>query len=217
VIRSALIFLVRLITGASVLWRGGRTPPTGVRVYFANHGSHLDFVTLWAALPKELRDRTRPVAARDYWGKTAFSRWVAVTIFNALLIRREGITKEDNPIQQMTAALLGGESLIFFPEGTRTSDGEMKDFKAGLYHLACKIPDLEMVPAFLQNLNRILPKGHLLPIPLISTVVIGQPIKLHEGESKADFLKRARNAVTELCPACQTQETETLKSGIEVY
>jgi 1-acyl-sn-glycerol-3-phosphate acyltransferase len=217
VIRSTLIFLVRLITGANVLWRGGKTAPKAVRLYFANHGSHLDFVTLWAALPKELRDRTRPVAARDYWGKTAFSRWVAVSIFNALLIRREGITKDDNPIGQMTAALNAGESLIFFPEGTRSSDGEMRDFKAGLYHLACKVPEMEMVPAFLQNLNRILPKGHLLPIPLISTVVIGQPIRLLEGESKADFLKRARTAVTELCPTSQTQDAETVKSGIEVY
>ena len=216
-IRTLLIFLVRLITGANVLWKGEPGPPGRVRLYFANHGSHLDFVTLWAALPAELRATTRPVAARDYWGRSAFSRWLAVAVFNALLIRREGITREDNPVEQMAAALREGQSLIFFPEGTRTSDGEMRDFKAGLYHLALKVPGLELVPVLLQNLNRILPKGHLLPIPLISTVVMGAPMRLEAGEAKQDFLKRARSAVEALASGGSPAEPVAGKRSIEVY
>lgn len=219
-LRSAFILFVRLLTGANALWQGCDPHERKLRIYFANHGSHLDFVTLWAALPKALRDHTRGVAARDYWGASAFRRWMAVQLFNALLIRREGITKEDNPVMQMAEALRSGESLIIFPEGTRSRDGTIGSFKPGLYHLASHVPEAELVPVFLQNLNRILPKGHLLPIPLISTVVFGKPLRLEEGESKKAFMERAQAAVLALCPQCQQQTASpelTEKTKIEVY
>ena len=199
-LRPASILLTKLITGAHAIWVGTQ-PTTGtVRVYFANHGSHLDFATLWAALPSAARETTRPVAARDYWDRNALTRGVAVGMFNSLLIAREAITRKDNPIEQMANAMREGHSLILFPEGTRSLDGNMAAFRPGLYHLASKVPHAELVPVYLQNLNRILPKGHLLPIPLMSTVVFGPPIKLDEGEKKADFLVRAKAAVVGLMP-----------------
>lgn len=199
-LRATSVFLTKLITGANAVWVDCEPRADRLRVYFANHGSHLDFATLWAALPREARERTRPVAARDYWGKTRLTRATAVTLFNSLLIAREGITRKDNPIEQMAAAMREGHSLILFPEGTRSLDGEMSEFKAGLYHLAGKVPEAELVPVYLQNLNRILPKGHLLPIPLLSSVVFGAPMKLEAGEKKLDFLRRAREAVLNLVP-----------------
>ena len=199
-LRSASVFLTRLITGVNAVWVDCPGHDKQLRVYFANHGSHLDFATLWAALPTAARERTRPVAARDYWGKTAITRATAVGLFNSLLIAREGITRKDNPIEQMAAAMREGNSLILFPEGTRSPDGVMCDFKPGLYHLASKVPDAEFVPVYLQNLNRILPKGYLLPIPLLSSVVFGRPMKLEDGEKKQDFLARAKEAVVSLMP-----------------
>ncbi len=199
-LRSASVFLTKLITGANPVWVDCEAHSMKLRVYFANHGSHLDFATLWAALPKAMRERTRPVAARDYWGKTKLTRATAVGLFNSLLIAREGITRRDNPIEQMASAMREGHSLILFPEGTRSTDGLIASFKPGLYHLASKVPEAELVPVYLQNLNRILPKGHLLPIPLISSVVFGSPIKLEAAEKKSDFLKRARDAVMNLMP-----------------
>lgn len=199
-LRAASVFLTKLITGANPVWVNCEAHSTKLRVYFANHGSHLDFATLWSALPKAMRNRTRPVAARDYWGKTKLTRATAVGLFNSLLIAREGITRQDNPIEQMAAAMREGHSLILFPEGTRSTDGVIGSFKPGLYHLASKVPEAELVPVYLQNLNRILPKGHLLPIPLISSVVFGAPIKLDAAEKKTDFLKRAREAVLNLMP-----------------
>ncbi|HEY2572998.1 MAG TPA: lysophospholipid acyltransferase family protein [Verrucomicrobiaceae bacterium] len=199
-LRSASVFLTKLITGVNPVWVDCERNSDKLRVYFANHGSHLDFATLWAALPKEMRGRTRPVAARDYWGRTKWTRAAAVGLFNALLIAREGITRQDNPIEQMAAAMRQGQSLILFPEGTRSLDGVTGAFKPGLYHLAAKVPEAELVPVYLQNLNRILPKGHLLPIPLISCVVFGAPLRLEPGERKPDFLKRARDAVLNLIP-----------------
>lgn len=199
-LRSAAVILTRLITGANAVWVDCAPKTDQLRLYFANHGSHLDFATLWAALPKEARERTRPVAARDYWDKTKLTRAVAVDLFNSLLIAREGITRKDNPIEQMAEAMRKGDSLILFPEGTRSPDGVMGPFRPGLYHLASKVPEAELVPVYLQNLNRILPKGHLLPIPLLSSVVFGPPMRLEEGEKKQDFLQRAKEAVLNLAP-----------------
>ena len=219
-LQSLAVFLTRLITGANVLRLGGEDPPGArpLRVYIANHGSHLDFATLWAALPKAERQRTRPVAARDYWGRNRFTRAVAVGMFNALLISREVVKRDDNPIDQMAKALRSGESLILFPEGTRSPDGEIGTFKPGLYHLAAKVQEAELVPVYLQNLNRILPKGHLLPIPLISTVVFGKPIRLEEGEKKAAFLERARCAVVSLVNVDRCAErSDVVREHIQTY
>lgn len=200
-LRSLAVFLTKLVTGANAQWEGCDKDKHCLRIYFANHGSHLDFATLWAALPKTVREKTRPVAARDYWGKNQLTRAIAVDLFNSLLICRDGITRKDNPIEQMAAAMRDGSSLIIFPEGTRSLDGEMAAFKPGLYHLAHKVPQAELVPVYLENLNRILPKGHLLPIPLLSRVVFGQPIQLGETEAKTDFLQRCRQALKSLgCP-----------------
>jgi 1-acyl-sn-glycerol-3-phosphate acyltransferase len=199
-LRSTAVVLTRLITGANAVWVDCAPCHDKLRIYFANHGSHLDFATLWAALPKAARERTRGIAARDYWGRTKLTRTIAVQLFNSLLIAREGITRKDNPIEQMAEAMRKGDSLILFPEGTRSMDGVIGAFKPGLYHLASKVPEAELVPVFLQNLNRILPKGHLLPIPLLSSVVFGPPMKLEEGEKKVDFLHRAKEAVLNLAP-----------------
>ena len=185
---------------ATSVWVNCEPRADRLRVYFANHSSHLDFATLWASLPLAARERTRPVAARDYWDKTWLTRATAVTLFNSLLIAREAISRKDNPIEQMAAAMREGHSLILFPEGTRSLDGEIAEFKAGLFHLASKVPEAELVPVYLQNLNRILPKGHLLPIPLISSAVFGAPIRLEDRERKLDFLHRAREAVLNLMP-----------------
>lgn len=196
-LRPLAVTLTRLITGANATWVNCEPRTDRVRVYFANHGSHLDFATLWAALPGDVRDKTRPVAARDYWGRTRLFR-ATIEVFNGLLIAREGITRRDNPIEQMAEAMREGHSLILFPEGTRSRDGVIGEFKAGLYHLASKVPDAELVPVYLQNLNRILPKGHLLPIPLISSVVFGTPMIVEAGERKQDFLARAKQSVMNL-------------------
>lgn len=199
-LQSCLVAFTRLVTGANAVWLDERPQPGPVRIYFANHGSHLDFATVYATLPAALRAKTRPVAARDYWMKTRLGRFFAVRLSNALLISRDVITREDNPVDQMAAALREGWSLILFPEGTRSMDGDVAPFKSGLYHLAAKAPEVELVPVYLQNLNRILPKGHLLPVPLLGTVVFGAPIKLEAGERKADFLKRSREVLVSLIP-----------------
>lgn len=171
----------------------------GTHVYFANHTSHLDFLVIWSALPPDQRERCMPVAAKDYWEKGRIRRYLSEHVFHSLLIERKHVSVQNNPIRSMMDVLKGGKSLIIFPEGTRSPDGVMKPFKSGLHHLAEKGLDVRFVPVCLENLNRILPKGELLPVPLLSSVVFGRPLSLMPGESRQDFLARAFDSVKELC------------------
>jgi 1-acyl-sn-glycerol-3-phosphate acyltransferase len=192
------------VTGAHARWAGiAPAPQSGAatkRIYFANHTSNLDAPVIWASLPSELRRKTRPVAARDYWDRGGIRRWLATKIFRVVLIERKNPTARSNPLAAMEEALDSGESLIIFPEGGRGTDddAEMMEFKPGLWHLARKHPDAELIPVYLENLNRILPKGDFLLIPLQAAVTFGAPIKPEDGEDKPAFLARAREAVAAL-------------------
>lgn len=188
--------LIRIACGVRVLPES--TLPKGPCIFFANHSSHLDFALIWAALSPEQRRRTRPVAGRDYWEKTALRRWIASRCFRAVLIERQKVTVATNPLEPMVAALDAGASLIVFPEGTRSVDGAMQPFKAGLYHLARARPTLPLVPVWLDNLNRILPKGEFLAVPLIASVSAGAALQLDPTESKTEFLARTQAALTAL-------------------
>lgn len=190
---SFVAALIRLITGLQARWLGTE-PVNRQRIYFANHTSNLDAVVIWAALPEFIRNKTRPVAARDYW-QTGIRKWLANEIFRAVLIERRKVTAENNPLREMLAVLDGGESLIIFPEGGRFSGPEPQKFKGGLFHLAKDRPQVELVPVYLENLNRILPKGEVLLVPLLGSLTIGAPVKLEADETKLDFLERARQAV----------------------
>jgi 1-acyl-sn-glycerol-3-phosphate acyltransferase len=195
--------LIQVLTGVQARWRGvepvlpdGSVPR---RVFFANHQSHLDALVVWASLPTPVRKNTRPVAARDYWDRTRLRRFCAAKTFNAVLIERGHITKSNNPMLILEQAAQTS-SLILFPEGTRREDedAEIAAFKSGLFHLARRIADLEFVPVYLENLNRILPKGELIFIPLMAVATFGPPLRLSEGEDKDHFLDRARTALLRL-------------------
>jgi 1-acyl-sn-glycerol-3-phosphate acyltransferase len=195
--KALLAAIAKLITGASARWVGS-TPDVRQRVYFANHTSNLDALVIWASLPPAVRALTRPVAARYYWTKGRLRPYLANHVFNAVLIQRKKPTAHDNPLTDMLAALGDRHSLIIFPEGGRQSDAEMAPFKGGLFHLAKDRPDVEFVPVLIENLNRILPKGEFLPVPLLGGVSFGTPIKLENGEGKDSFLHRAQAAVKAL-------------------
>ncbi len=198
--RSAAVLLARLVTGVRADWRG-LTPSPEPRVYFANHSSHGDFVLVWAVLPRNLRHRARPVAAADYWEKTRLRRWLGHKVFEAVLIERGVVHRdESHPISRMAAVLDAGGSLIVFPEGTRNLGEEaLQPLKSGLYHLARARPDVDCVPVWIENLNRVMPKGALVPVPLLCTVTFGTPIRIGEGEDRNHFLGRAREALIGLC------------------
>lgn len=194
-IAAIIIGITRFLVGGTGVWIGC-SPSVRQRIYFANHSSHLDTIILWAAMPPDLRRRVRPVAAADYWGKGKLQRYIALKVLNAVLVERKG--GSSNPLQPLQEALRAGDSLIIFPEGTRGLDRLPSSFKSGLYHLAREFPDVELVPVFLDNLRHALPKGSLMPVPLSCVARFGTPIALAEGETKPQFLERARAAVEAL-------------------
>ncbi|WP_369309185.1 lysophospholipid acyltransferase family protein [Providencia rettgeri] len=191
----------RLLTGVRTRWVGCQ-PAITPRIYYANHSSHLDGLVIWSGLPPLMRHFVHPVAAKDYWDKTPFRRYLVNKVFRAVLVERKG----DKPAQghilePLESVLAAKHSLIFFPEGTRGNGEELSQFKSGLYHLAKKYPEVEVVPIYLENLNRVLPKGSKLVVPVICSAVVGKPLSpLTEHENKTEFLQRAKEALEELMP-----------------
>ena len=169
-------------------------------VYFANHASHLDYVIIWSSLPRERRRAVRPVAGRDYWNRTPVRRFVSGRVFRAVMIDRRAATvaAARASMSALTHALDDGDSLVLFPEGTRSTDGLVHPFKSGLYHLSRTRPAVDLVPVFVENTHRILPKGRRLPVPRRSRVVFGAPPRARPDEDKRMFLERARAALVEL-------------------
>ena len=210
-----LLGFVRLLTGAQARWYGC-PPKAEQRIYFANHQSHADLVLIWAALPHELRSITRPIAAKDYWTQSKFKRWITTEVFNAVYVDRMGGKAPTappadtstapteppvplaDPLEPLVAALQSGDSIIIFPEGTRGHADEPQPFKSGLYTLACRFPDVVLVPAWINNVQRVMPKGEVVPVPILCSVTFGAPIRVEPGEERRPFLDRARLAVIAL-------------------
>jgi 1-acyl-sn-glycerol-3-phosphate acyltransferase len=191
-----LLGLIRILTGAQARWLGC-PPKAEQRIYFANHQSHADLVMIWAALPLELRSVTRAIAAKDYWTKTPFKHWLTSAVFNVIYVTRDRTSDED-PLEPLFEALNNGDSIILFPEGTRGFTGTPQPFKAGLYNLALKFPQAVLVPTWINNVQHVLPKGEVVPVPVLCSVTFGKPIALQAGEDRHAFLDRARNAVIAL-------------------
>lgn len=191
-----LLGLIRVLTGAQARWQGC-PPKAEQRIYFANHQSHADLVLMWAALPEELRRITRPIAAKDYWTKTPFKQWITTAVFNAIYVDRAK-TGDQDPLDPLMKALENGDSIILFPEGTRGNQEEPQKFKSGLYNLAQKFPHVVLVPAWINNVQRVMPKGEIVPVPILCSVTFGAPIALGAAEERSEFLTRARLAVLRL-------------------
>ena len=195
---KSIVLFATLVTAVRAIWDGVE-PVATKRVYFANHTSNGDFILVWAVLPPRVRHRTRPVAASDYWLNSSLKSFIGREVFNAVLVDRNPETSKEDPVAQMAEALDDGSSLILFPEGTRnTTDQALLPFKSGLYHLATQRPDVDLVPVWIENLNHVMPKGEIFPVPLLCTVRFGAPLHLDDGESKDDFLLRSRAALLAL-------------------
>ncbi len=191
-----------IVTAVRADWHGCE-PIDRQRVYFANHTSNADLPMIWAVLPPNIRRNVRPVAAADYWLKNALRAFIGKDVLNAVLIDRrpEARAEGENPMQDILDALSQGASLIIFPEGLRNmTDQKLLPFKAGIYNMGAALPELEIVPVWIENLNKIMPKGEVIPVPLICTVTFGTPLHVHADEDKDTFLERASQALLQTDP-----------------
>lgn len=199
IVGQSIRIFARAITAVRADWQGIE-PVQKQRVYFANHTSNGDMPMIWACLPPSMRRTVRPVAAADYWLKTKLRAFVGPEVFNCVLVDRRPEVK-DKPMDKIIQALDDGSSLIIFPEGNRNmTEDLLLPFKAGLYNMGVARPDVDLVPTWVANLNTIMPKGEVIPLPLICTVTFGAPIHVADGESKDDFLQRASDALAALAP-----------------
>jgi 1-acyl-sn-glycerol-3-phosphate acyltransferase len=187
----------RILTGVQPRWIGCG-PAVTQRIYFANHTSHVDFILLCSALPTWLRGKTRPVAATDYWNRGAVRQYLVHRVFRGVLVDRGFVDRASNPISPIVEALDRGDSLILFPEGTRGHGQELLPFKSGIYHVAKARPDVELVPVWMDNSYRVMPKGTFLPLPLLCSVAFGKPTKLGADENMTAFLTRLRQSLIDL-------------------
>jgi 1-acyl-sn-glycerol-3-phosphate acyltransferase len=196
-----IVLVARAITKKSVRFLE-RIDEAGQRIYFANHSSHLDFILIWSSLPRHVRERTRPVAGRDYWERSRFRRYYVQRVFDAVLIDRALLAERNGgareAVEQMVEGLGSEYSLILFPEGTRGSGESIGQFRSGLYYLSRERPDVDLVPVRISGAHKVLPKGRHLPRPQESDLIFGTPMRLEDGETKAAFSARARAALSAL-------------------
>ena len=196
-VKGMMILLAKFLSGASVRWVDCQ-PEICQRVYFANHTSHLDSIVIWSVLPERIREKTRLVAALDYWEAGPIRRFLSERVFHAILIDRKHVSIRHNPVYQLLREMDESYSIVIFPEGGRGNGETIQNFKSGIYYLAKKKPEIELIPVYLDNMNRILPRGMVLPVPMLSRVVFGPPIWIEKNEPKEVFLHRCREAVLKL-------------------
>ena len=191
--------LARTLSFSRIEFRA-EIPSARRRIYYFNHTSHADSVLLWAALPKVQRRKLRFVAAKDYWDTSALRRYVAERCFRAIFLERQPKTKEERQqqVSELVSQVGPSESILLSPEGTRGDGHQLAPFKSGIYYLCQAQPDFELVPVYLENLHRLLPKGAFVPRPVPCRVIFGEPFSLQEGESRVEFLERARARLLEL-------------------
>jgi 1-acyl-sn-glycerol-3-phosphate acyltransferase len=155
-------------------YRRRSSVPKGPCIVVANHNSHLDAPLLMTMFPIRRIAHIHPVAAADYFGKTAWRRTIVMIGMNAMGIERTSAPGRD-VLQPTIDALEAGETLIFFPEGSRGTPGVISSFKPGIGKIVQSVPGVLVVPVFLAGAERSLPRGESVPVPLGIDVIIGKP------------------------------------------
>ncbi len=171
--------------------------PEGQFIIVSNHASHVDTLVLLSLLPLRRLKEVRPVAAADYWTRNRLVYALVSFLFNILPIPRRPSLR-NNPLKIMERALEEGYSLVIYPEGTRSYGESVGPFKGGVAHLIKRRPDIAVIPVFISNTWKVLPKGHFLPLPLFVEVAVGEPMRFSGKESREEILNRLREAVAGL-------------------
>ena len=122
---------------------------------------------------------TRPIAARDYWTTSPLKHWITREIFNAVYVEPRSAPTTQDPLEPLIEALRHGDSLVIFPEGTRGTRGRAAAVQVGpVSRWPRQFPEVQLIPAWIDNVQRVMPKGEVVPVPILCTVTFGAPLAL---------------------------------------
>ena len=183
--------------GLRIRIEGRENIPEGGALIASKHQSMMETQAFWQILPDPAIILKKELAYLPFFG------WFAVKLGNIVVDRGAAAKALRKMLGDARRWAADGRQILIFPEGTRNTDDNtiLLPFKSGIYHLADTRPGTEFVPLWIDNINRVLPKGKFLPIPLLCEVHVGTPLSLREGETKEAFLERSRNALLALAPA----------------
>lgn len=166
-------------------------------ILVANHNSHMDTMAIMSAIPSRFIHRVHPIAARDFFGNNFIQKFLMRYLVNATLIRRDREDPNRDPINDMNKMLQKQRSLILFPEGSRGIPGIMSNFKTGLGYLVQKNPSIDVIPVYLDDVYKTLPKGKKLILPYNCSITFGKPIDFKSYEME-DILETAEKEILKL-------------------
>ena len=165
-------------------------PAEGSYILVCNHTSHLDTLSILASVPLSRVHRTFPAAAADYFFASLPRSLVSAVLINALPFdRKEGGSQSLELCRGLLAS--PGNTLVLFPEGTRTTSGQMGRFRSGVGRLVAGT-DLKVVPCHLDGGLAAWPKGKILPRPRRLTLRIGEATEYSQ-------VPDSRNGVQTIC------------------
>jgi 1-acyl-sn-glycerol-3-phosphate acyltransferase len=150
-------------------------PVSGPAIIAANHNSHLDILYLIALMPLKALALLRPVAAADYFCSTPLTSWLSSTFLGIIPLERKRGSFHADPLAGPAAALEQGEIVIIFPEGSRGKPEELGQIKPGVAHLAKRFPSVPVVPVFMRNLGKSLPRGSFVLVPFCGKAAVVEP------------------------------------------
>jgi 1-acyl-sn-glycerol-3-phosphate acyltransferase len=144
----------------------------------ANHSSHLDYAAIAIALEKQ---EIYALGAKDYFFNNAIKAWFFQTFFNVIPCNRNGNFLSS--LRQCKRILKQGNPIVIFPEGTRSTTGEIQPFQSGLGLLAVKA-NVAIVPVYIDGTFQALPKGNRLPRRHPISISFGEPVNISEYQNK---------------------------------
>lgn len=153
-------------------------PREGAFALVANHSSHADTAVIYASLPRRVRSRVVAAAAEDYFFRGGPLQISSRILFNAVPVSREARRGGPDPLRHIVRALREGYGVLYYPEGTRSSDGSVGQFRAGIGRMVAEFPGLPVVPVWIEGATRVMPKGKTVPRPRRMKVRFGEPLHL---------------------------------------
>jgi len=158
----------------------------------ANHNSHADTPLLLHALSQRTREKTVVAAAADYWYKRPMLGRVVALFLNTFPFSRTGGPQA--VLSSSHQLVKSGWNLLLYPEGTRSTDGRIGEFKPGVGFLATETR-APVIPMHVRGSHRVMPKGQRYPLPAPVRIRIGKPLEVRRGETSRAFTTRVENAV----------------------